>query len=125
MAGKHRWVDRRPADQVAIPVQCRPGIVDVRDRMTGRHSAGRPVWQVIAERRLSDVSVRQTPAPVAPLVIDMTDGHTLVSHSVSDALLTQGRPVGRYRAICGARLLSVSPAQRERERCPTCARWTS
>ncbi|MGH3975088.1 MAG: hypothetical protein ACRDS9_17430 [Pseudonocardiaceae bacterium] len=92
--------------------------------MAGKHSAGRPAWQLIAERRFSAASPGHVVVP-GPTTVDLTDGHTLVTHSLTDGLLTLGRPVGRYRAICGARLLATSQAKPERGRCPTCARWTS
>ncbi|PZS15445.1 MAG: hypothetical protein DLM60_17145 [Pseudonocardiales bacterium] len=58
------------------------------------------------------------------MTIEMTDGQTNLTHHVTDESMAQGRRAGgRYRAICGARVLSASLAAPVRRRCQTCAMW--
>ncbi|MGH3601345.1 MAG: hypothetical protein ACRDQH_13915, partial [Pseudonocardiaceae bacterium] len=60
----------------------------------------------------------------APMAIEMTDGYTNVTHPVTDEAMAQGRRAGgRYRAICGARVLSASLAAPVQRHCPRCAMW--
>lgn len=85
--------------------------------MAGRH---RRVAAPGLRRRAALVAT----APPRPVVIEVTDGPTNVTHQVTDEAMAEGRRVGgRYRAICGARVLSASLATPVRRRCPTCARW--
>jgi hypothetical protein len=62
-------------------------------------------------------------APHRSLPIEVTDGHTNVTHYVTDDEMSAGRAGGRYQAICGTRVLSASLATPMRRRCPTCAMW--
>lgn len=65
-------------------------------------------------------------APPPPVAIEVTDGHTNLTHHVTDEAMAEGRRAGgRYQAICGARVLSASLATPVRRRCQTCAMWTS
>ncbi|MGH3766619.1 MAG: hypothetical protein ACRDS0_16905 [Pseudonocardiaceae bacterium] len=88
--------------------------------MAGRHRR-------VAPRR----GTRRQAAPVAsapptPMAIEMTDGHTNLTHHVTDEAMAQGRRAGgRYRAICGARVLSASLATPAEQRCRTCTMWAS
>ncbi len=61
-------------------------------------------------------------APHRSLAIEVTDGPTNVTHYVTEEEMADGRRAGgRYRAICGTRVLSASLATPVRRRCPTCA----
>ncbi len=82
--------------------------------MAGRH-----------RRRRTAVLRRETPVLAAPpaLTIEMTDGHTRLTHQVNDGAFTLGRPVGRYRAMCGALVLVASLAAPGAGRCPMCEKW--
>ncbi|MGH3846698.1 MAG: hypothetical protein ACRDS0_35555 [Pseudonocardiaceae bacterium] len=55
----------------------------------------------------------------------MTDGYTLVTHQVNDGAMALGRPVGRYRALCGDLVQAASLAEPGRGRCRTCASWAA
>ena len=86
--------------------------------MAGRH---RRVASLPASRRRAASAARALPAP---MVIEMTDGCTNVTHQVTDEAMAEGRRAGgRYRAICGARVLSASLAAPVRRHCPRCAMW--
>lgn len=72
--------------------------------MSGRHSAGRPVWQLVAAHHA-----------VRPLRV--TDARTYVEHLVTD----EHQHEGRYRALCGARVLAASLTAGSIRRCSPCA----
>jgi hypothetical protein len=62
--------------------------------------------------------------PYPPVAIEMTDSRTNVTHHVTEEAMADGRRAGgRYRAICGARVLSASLTAPVRRRCQTCAMW--
>lgn len=61
---------------------------------------------------------RRIPAPPrgatvsrARSAIPVTDGYTQVTHQVNDEAMALGRPVGRYRALCGDLVLAASLAE--------------
>lgn len=75
---------------------------------------------------------RRVPAPSrgtlvsrARSAIPVTDGYTLVTHQVNDGAMALGRPVGRYRALCGDLVQAASLAEPGRGRCRTCASWAA
>jgi hypothetical protein len=86
--------------------------------MAGRH---RRVASLRGSRRCAASVASALPAPMA---IEMTDGYTNVTHQVTDEAMAEGRRAGgRYRAICGARVLSASLAAPVQGHCPRCAMW--
>lgn len=86
--------------------------------MAGRH---RHVASLRGSRRQAAPVASALPAPMA---IEMTDGYTNVTHQVTDEAMAEGRRAGgRYRAICGAQVLSASLATPVQRHCPRCAMW--
>ncbi|MGH7751039.1 MAG: hypothetical protein ACREQ5_40680, partial [Candidatus Dormibacteria bacterium] len=84
--------------------------------MAGRH---RRVMAPGSQRRSAPV----TTTPPVLRTIEMTDGHTNLTH-VTDEAMAQGRRAGGcYRAICGLRVLSASLAAPVQRHCPRCAMW--
>jgi hypothetical protein len=68
---------------------------------------------------LGRVSGSRTVAPSPVLVVPVTDADGLM-HLVTDAAMSLGRGAGRYRAMCGANVLTASLTTPERGYCRSC-----
>ncbi|MDT4998484.1 MAG: hypothetical protein QOK12_589 [Mycobacterium sp.] len=120
-----RW-GRKPCKSPAwealshAPVQAATTHYDVGSVMAGKHR------RVVAAPGFRGRTAPVVIAPHRSLPIEVTDGPTNVTHYVTEEEMADGRRAGgRYRAICGTRVLSASLATPVRRRCPTCAMWAS
>ena len=108
----------RPGAPRTRSVQAATTHQDVGSAMAGRHR------RAVAAPGFRGRTAPVVTAPHRSLPIEVTDGPTNVSHYVTEEEMADGRRAGgRYRAICGTRVLSASLATPVRRRCPTCAMW--